>query len=97
MGWLQMLARTLGSSSMPSSRYMCSPYLVANGVCSLSNSLKSTHPLAMYDMLPPLGSSWRVVKDRQTASIMVTAVASAAIISHDVDQGFRNRDRFLEL
>ena len=63
----------------------------------MENPGKSTNLVAIDDMLPPFGSSCRVVKERQTININANDVDSVASISHDVDQGFRSRDPFLAL
>src|ERR1700722_10869431 len=68
-------------------------YFEAKRVCSVSKSSKRTNELAMYDMLPPLGSSWRVRKEWYHASSSVMEVSSASSDSQVNDHGDRRRAR----
>lgn len=45
----------------------------------------------MYDMLPPFGSSWRVVKDCQSTTSSAIALIKVQMASHDTAHGFLKR------
>ena len=81
------------SSSIPTSRYKYSEYLVANLVCSVSKSTSSAYAGCIRGILQPFTSRCRTKNERTIVNNTRAAAEKVSNVASEHSQGFRGRDR----